>query len=274
MTEPIVATCETGYNGKLAGLLDDGENFYMMDIIQTPSPHHDERRGGARPGFLILHYTGTSTARAAADVYLGRVADPGGRVSPHYMIDTDGSVTQFVSESRRAWHAGVSYWRGLEDLNSLSIGIEIVNEGETGGYPPFLPAQMNSLIPLCRDILQRHDVPPENILGHSDIAPMRRLDPGPALDWAGLAAAGVGLWPAPGSQDRDRAPQVWADMASRLRAYGYDPKADFDTALRAFRSHFHPQAWGESSHAAGLESAARLAWLLARPHVRIPANRS
>ncbi|MCB9978745.1 MAG: N-acetylmuramoyl-L-alanine amidase [Rhodospirillales bacterium] len=248
-------------------------NFHNRAVFQTPSAHHDERRNGARPRFLILHYTGTRTGEAAADVYLGRTVDPGGRVSPHYMIDTDGRVFQFVCESRRAWHAGVSYWRGLEDLNSLSIGIEIVNEGETGGYPPFLPAQMNSLIPLCRDILQRHDIPPENILGHSDIAPMRRLDPGPALDWAALAAAGVGLWPMPEDSDRAAAPEILQDMTGALHACGYDPQADPGVLLRAFRSHFHPEAMENFSPETRLESAARLAWLLARLRDKIPPDR-
>ena len=234
----------------------------MENIVEALSEHHDARKGDGHPHYVMLHYTGTRTAREAADVYLGRVSVSGGRVAPHYMVDTDGTITRFVPESRRAWHAGVSFWRGHRDLNSLSIGIEIVNEGQEGGYPPYPDPQIKMLIRLCKDILQRHDLPSENVLGHSDVAPDRRCDPGPSLDWARLAAAGVGIWPAPEDIDRAAGASLAGRMDEALCAYGYDPDVPAAVRLRAFRSHFHPEALEEEGPGALKETAARLAWLL------------
>jgi N-acetylmuramoyl-L-alanine amidase len=234
----------------------------MEGIVEILSDHHDARKGDGPPRYVMLHYTGTRTAREAADVYLGRVSVSGGRVAPHYMVDTDGTITRFVPESRRAWHAGVSFWRGHRDLNSLSIGIEIVNEGQEGGYPPYPAPQIKALIRLCRDILQRHELASKNVLGHSDVAPARRYDPGPSLDWARLAAAGVGIWPMPKEGDRTAAASLAGRMDEALRAYGYDPDVQASVRLRAFRSRFHPEALEEEGHAALEETAARLAWLL------------
>lgn len=234
----------------------------MADYFHAPSSHQDARAGGQGPRYVILHYTGTCTAREAADVYLGRTVVPGGRVSPHYMIDVDGRITQFVPESRRAWHAGVSFWRGCQDLNSASVGIELVNEGETGGYPPYAEAQMEALVGLCADILKRHKIEPRNVLGHSDVAPARRCDPGPALDWPWLARAGIGLWPIPESRDRDAAPALAGRMVEAFRDYGYDPQAGPSVILRAFRSRYHPGVLGCSEDVDTLETAARLSWLM------------
>lgn len=234
----------------------------MRHCLQTPSPHHDARAAGAKPVFIMLHYTGTRTAGEAADVYLGRAESSAGRVSPHYMIDRNGQITQFVDESRRAWHAGLSFWRGCQDLNSVSIGIELVNEGELAGYPPYAEVQMLALIDLCLEIRQRHAMAPGHVLGHSDVAPMRRCDPGPALDWARLAQAGIGLWPTPEAQDQERASTLVLRMVEALRDYGYDPHADAAVVLRAFQSRFYPQALTHPGPRDDLETAARLCWLV------------
>ena len=178
---------------------------------------------------LVLHYTGMPTAAAA----LARLCDPAAEVSAHYLIDEDGSVHALVDEERRAWHAGVSFWRGQGDINSRSIGIELVNPGHEFGYRPFPVAQMAALAELATAILARHPIPPRNVVGHADIAPRRKEDPGELFDWAWLAGLGIGLWPAaplPGSE---------AEVAAMLSAWGYET-ADPSAALRAFQRHFRP----------------------------------
>ena len=140
---------------------------------------------------LILHYTGMANAAVALD----RLLDPAAKVSAHYLVDEDGAVSRLVDESRRAWHAGVARWRGRCDINAVSIGIEIVNPGHEHGYRPFPPAQVECVEALCQEILSRHPIPAHHVLAHSDVAPERRTDPGEFFDWAGLAEAGVGVWP-------------------------------------------------------------------------------
>ncbi|HET9629299.1 MAG TPA: N-acetylmuramoyl-L-alanine amidase, partial [Novosphingobium sp.] len=152
-----------------------------------PSPNHDER---ALPvSMLVLHYTGMPTGEEA----LARLCDPRAKVSAHYFIDEDGTVTQLVEEERRAWHAGRSYWRGVTDVNSASIGIELVNPGHEWGYREFTRAQMEALCPLAADIIKRHDIPRANVVGHSDIAPSRKQDPGELFDWPLLARLKLAL---------------------------------------------------------------------------------
>ncbi len=177
-----------------------------MTIIQKPStnfssPNFDERT--LPVSVLVLHYTGMESGQAA----LERLIDPnpdgaegGVRVSAHYVLEEDGTVFQLVAEDKRAWHAGVSEWRGETNLNSASVGIEIVNGGHDwpladGSLPPFPDAQITALIPLCKGIMARHGIAPKNVVGHSDIAPARKQDPGEHFPWAGLAAAGIGLFP-------------------------------------------------------------------------------
>ncbi len=148
-----------------------------------PSPHFNERHGGARPTLIILHATELSQAIDAERIYLDPAGDKtAGPISAHYMIDYDGSVTQFVDEEKRAWHAGKSYWKGETDINSVSIGIELQNNGEE----EFPQKQIEVLAALCKDIMRRHDIPCENILGHSDIAPDRKKDPGLHFPWEGF----------------------------------------------------------------------------------------
>ena len=152
---------------------------------------------------LVLHYTGMRSAAEA----LRRLTSPEAAVSAHYLIDEDGAVWRLVPEERRAWHAGVSYWRGRRDINSASIGIELVNPGHEFGYRAFPEAQVAALEVLCRDVLSRYQIPPRHVLGHSDVAPARKDDPGELFPWRRLARAGIGLWPEPpldASAARDR----------------------------------------------------------------------
>jgi N-acetylmuramoyl-L-alanine amidase len=184
---------------------------------------------------LVLHYTGMKDARSA----LTRLCDPEARVSAHYMIDEDGTIYALVDEEFRAWHAGMAFWRGDRDINSRSIGIELVNPGHEFGYRAFPAAQMESLSELSRSILSRHPIPPRNIVGHSDIAPARKRDPGEKFDWAWLAAAGIGLWP--GSEMST--PPATRDIRPLLAEWGYDAGAEIETtrlAVAAFQRHFRP----------------------------------
>lgn len=146
-----------------------------------------------KPSLLILHYTGMSSAAKAID-WLAR-SESG--VSCHYVVDEHGHVTQLVPEDSRAWHAGVSYWRGERDINSHSIGIEIHNPGHQHGYPEFPPRQMQAIIALSKDIVRRHHIAPDHILAHSDVAPGRKIDPGEKFNWLLLAKEGIGLWVRP-----------------------------------------------------------------------------
>ena len=162
-----------------------------MDIIQHPSPNFDERE--REIDMIVLHYTGMKTGEEA----LERLCDPEAKVSAHYLIEEDGRVFQLVDESKRAWHAGVSSWQGVENVNHNSIGIELVNPGHEWGYREFTKAQYDSLIPLCQKIKERHSIPDINIIGHEDVAPDRKQDPGELFDWKLLADNGLGIWPRP-----------------------------------------------------------------------------
>ncbi|MEP3046288.1 MAG: N-acetylmuramoyl-L-alanine amidase [Roseibium sp.] len=211
-----------------------------------PSPNHGERVPGAPIDMLVLHYTGMQSLSEA----LQRLCDPRAEVSAHYLIDEDGSITQCVPEVRRAWHAGKSFWKGETDINSRSIGIEIVNPGHEFGYRPFPDEQIDAVISLSRDICQRYGIHPWMVLGHSDIAPERKEDPGELFPWKRLSEAEVGLYvdPAPLEsgifmQEGDSGQPVEA-LQSLLGLYGYDVDIsgnyDFKTrkAVEAFQRHF------------------------------------
>ena len=207
---------------------------------------------------LILHYTGMVSAEAALD----RLCDPGARVSAHYVIEEQGAIWQLVAEERRAWHAGDSRWRGAPLVNGRSIGIELVNPGHEFGYRLFPAAQIDALIELCRGILARHAIPPRHVLGHADVAPARKEDPGELFPWQRLAAAGIGLWPEPLPDAAAGCPAIARDLA----AVGYDVGSGTpaDPALRlaliAFQRHWRQRLCdGEPDR----ESAAQLAGLLA-----------
>ncbi len=205
-----------------------------MIIQDLPSPNCDERP--AAIDMLILHYTGMQSAAAA----IARLRDPVAKVSSHYVVDEDGSVVRLVPEALRAYHAGISYWRGRRACNDVSIGIEIVNPGHEWGYRPFPPAQMAAVRALCQGILSRHAIPARNVVGHSDVAPDRKQDPGELFDWRALAQAGIGLWPGP---DPDGPPDM-AGLRAGLAGIGYEvaPTGAADdalaTVLRAFQRHF------------------------------------
>jgi N-acetylmuramoyl-L-alanine amidase len=164
-----------------------------LHFVERPSPNHDPRPAGAPVDILVLHYTGMRTAEEALD----RLCDPEAKVSAHYTIDRDGCIYRHVGEERRARHAGVSWWAGERDVNGRSIGIELVNPGHEFGYVPFPEAQIDALMELAHAILARHPIPATRVLGHSDVAPARKTDPGELFPWRQLADAGIGVFPPP-----------------------------------------------------------------------------
>ena len=214
----------------------------MVAFVERPSPSHDARPENGPIDILLLHYTGMPTAAAALD----RMCDPSARVSAHYCIDEDGTVYRLVPEDRRAWHAGVSSWAGTTNVNGRSIGIELVNPGHEFGYRAYPEPQMKALITLAGELCARHRIPPARVLGHSDVAPLRKLDPGELFDWSGLAAAGIGLWPRQAAYTLELPPV--AVVQQRLRDYGYDvpvngaPDRQTRAVIAAFQRHFRPDA--------------------------------
>jgi N-acetylmuramoyl-L-alanine amidase len=217
-----------------------------MRIVDCRSPNHDERPPGAAIDMLVLHYTGMKTA----DEALARLCDPDAKVSAHYTVGTDGRIFSHVPEARRAWHAGVSYWAGETNVNARSIGIELVNPGHEFGYVPFAQAQIAALIDLAHGILARHPITPTRVLGHSDVAPARKLDPGELFPWQHLAEFGIGAWPNLSSPVRGggvaRSGTEGADPAHGLARYGYGlpPHTDvpLEAVISAFQRHFRPSA--------------------------------
>lgn len=228
-------------------LLTEPDSPLVADL--HPSSNIEARKPGYAPDLLLLHYTGMSSAEKAID-WLSR---PESKVSAHYVVDVDGRITQLVSEQLRAWHAGVSSWAGETDINSLSIGIEIQNPGHADGYHPFAARQMAAVAALSADIIRRHGIKPARVLAHSDVAPLRKIDPGEKFDWSLLARRGVGHWVPPepldehdsGVEAGTSSPMV-SDMQRMLRVYGYDcddhglldPKTV--AVVRAFQRHFRP----------------------------------
>jgi N-acetylmuramoyl-L-alanine amidase len=213
--------------------------------IPAASPNFNART--APPDMLVLHYTGMKTGEAA----LARLRDPEAKVSSHYLVEEDGRVFALVAEARRAWHAGRSFWKSETDINSASVGIEIVNPGHEYGYRAFPEAQVAAVIDLVADVRTRWTIPDGRILGHSDVAPDRKEDPGELFPWKRLAEEGHGLWaepaPAPGLPLKlgDDGPGVFALQAGLTRL-GYDsaPSGRYDAAtatiVRAFQRHWRP----------------------------------
>lgn len=225
-----------------------------MKIIDLPTPFKDSREG-AEVNILVLHYTGTQTAGEALEILSGK---DGKEVSSHYTVDEDGVVYAHVPEAERAWHAGISYWRGVDGVNASSIGIEIINPGHEFGYRRFPQSQMDAVAKLCQGILSRHAIPARNVIAHSDIAPARKEDPGELFDWPWLAKQGVGLWPNWGEMLTpnkvlatlgDRGALV-ASIQRRLAEYGYGVPQNgmFDDETHkvaiAFQRHFRPENIG------------------------------
>jgi N-acetylmuramoyl-L-alanine amidase len=202
-----------------------------MTIIDTPSPNFDERKLGI--SMIVLHYTGMPDAQSAID----RLRDPAAKVSAHYLVAEDGTILRMVAEEKRAWHAGKSRWRGIEDINSASIGIEIVNPGHEFGYPPFPEEQIDALLPLIAEIKERHGITRGNVVGHSDIAPARKQDPGELFPWNRLARLRLAL-PRP---TRNLMDPLWTDAGFliALERFGYDV-ADKLAAVVAFQRRYRP----------------------------------
>jgi N-acetylmuramoyl-L-alanine amidase len=235
-----------------------------MRFIDAPSPNFDART--TPPDMVLLHYTGMQTGEEA----LARLRDPEAKVSAHYLIEEDGRVFALVPEERRAWHAGVSFWQGDRSLNGVSIGVEIVNPGHDWGYRPFPDAQIAALIELLGGVRERWEVADGRIVGHSDVAPDRKIDPGELFPWARLAEAGFGLWaeppPSPGAALAlgEESTAVFALQAGLTRL-GYDsaPSGRFDeatqTIVAAFQRHWRPDL---IDGAADGETRARLMALL------------
>jgi N-acetylmuramoyl-L-alanine amidase len=203
-----------------------------MNVIDRPSPNHAPRPAGIDVDLLVLHYTELPLQES-----LEVLRDPQRplKVSAHYVLAEDGTVYRLVPEERMAWHAGRSYWRGREALNGSSIGIEIVNlHGDRHDYPQ---KQVEALIKLCHDIIARHPaIVPRNVVGHSDIAPQRKVDPGLRFPWQALAAAGIGLWPKAGARP------VEGDIQPALQRLGYPPPTEVagPEIVKAFQRRFRP----------------------------------
>lgn len=213
------------------------------------SPNFGSRRGGKRPDILLIHYTGMESGQAAEAWLCNQASE----VSSHYLVHEDGAIVQMVRESDRAWHAGRSSWRGETDINSRSIGIEIVNPGHAFGYLDFPDGQIEAVIGLCRGIVARHDIPSERVLGHSDVAPGRKVDPGEKFPWDRLHQAGVGHLVAP-VPIRTGACLCAGDSGEQVEAfqsmlaifgYGVEITAVFDATtqavVEAFQRHFRPE---------------------------------
>ncbi len=203
-----------------------------MSMTDRPSPNHDER--ALSVSMIVLHYTGMPDAESA----IARLTSPDAKVSAHYVVKEDGEILCLVDEQRRAWHAGKSYWRGITDINSASVGIEIVNPGHEFGYRPFPDEQIAAVIPLVGDIKARHGIGRGNIVGHSDIAPARKQDPGELFPWERLARLRLAL-PRP---TRNLTDPLWSDAGFllALERFGYDV-ADPLAATVAFQRRFRPE---------------------------------
>jgi N-acetylmuramoyl-L-alanine amidase len=215
-----------------------------LRIRDLSSPNQDDRPPGTPIDMLILHYTGMRSAREA----IGRLRDPATRVSSHYVVDEDGAILRLVPEERRAFHAGVSYWRGHRELNGRSIGIEIVNPGHEFGYRDFPVLQLAAVCDLCLSILARHPIAQRNVVAHSDVAPDRKQDPGEHFHWEGLAANGVGLWPEDSVEPLSADTASVCEVRTALADIGYDVADDgtldaqLAAVLRAFQRHWRQEA--------------------------------
>ncbi len=210
-----------------------------QEFIDRPSQNFDARAEGAAIKLLIIHYTGLPSLKESLD----RLSDPASKVSAHYLIDEEGNIFRMVKEDQRAWHAGFARWQKESDINTLSIGIELQNPGHEWGLEIFPKSQMNALSALANEIIKRHDIRPEAVLGHSDVAPARKEDPGELFDWQFLADSGVGLWH--GLDDAQTASTESLNVSEGneflldMEKFGYDLEAQqTDQVVRAFQRHW------------------------------------
>lgn len=220
-------------------------------MIEHLSPNFDDRPIGIKIDMLVMHYTGMRSG----DEALARLCDKDAKVSSHYMVHEDGRVIKLVPDEKRAWHAGISCWRGTSSLNDSSIGIEIVNPGHEFGYRPFPGAQMEAVADLAFNIIDKNQIQARNVLGHSDIAPTRKEDPGELFNWKGLASERIGLWPEVKKIKKPHNPVVSpgeeslavASVQKMLADYGYHIKVDgfygpkSESIVKAFKRHFVPE---------------------------------
>lgn len=217
-------------------------------MIERLSPNFDSRSENVKINALVMHYTGMRSG----DEALARLCNPEAKVSSHYLVHEDGRVVKMVAEEKRAWHAGISCWHGISSLNDTSIGIEIVNPGHEFGYRSFPVVQIDAVADLCHGIIERHDILARNVVGHSDIAPTRKEDPGELFDWQRLANEGIGLWPEVTKVKRPHVPVInpgeesieAARVQKMLADYGYHIKVDgfygpkTELIIKAFKRHF------------------------------------
>lgn len=231
----------------------------VLRIIDHPSPNFGPRRGRSAPDMVVLHYTGMGAAEAAID----RLSDKSSEVSAHYVVDIDGRVVRMVAEQMRAWHAGAASWGGLADVNSCSIGIEIVNPGHEFGYPPFPEPQMSALEVLLSDIIARHSIAPERVVGHACVAPGRKCDPGEKFDWRRLALQGLSIWLDPAPTELRTAGAARFQSAARHLGYGVPESGEWCeqtlAVWRAFQMRFIPADTGGAPNSAGIAHLERLA---------------
>ncbi|MCR9215363.1 MAG: N-acetylmuramoyl-L-alanine amidase [Proteobacteria bacterium] len=218
-------------------------------IVSHPSPNFDERDENVPIDMLVLHYTGMTTGASALD----RLTETASKVSAHYLIEEDGTVFSLVAENKRAWHAGVAFWRGHTNINARSVGVEIVNPGHEFGYRPFPENQMKAVVALSKHIAETHAINPWNVVGHSDVAPSRKQDPGELFDWQRLAENGVGLWfdapgdgaggsgvSAPGEAQLIKLQEALGEIGYEIEADGvYDSRTS--SVITAFQRHWWPQ---------------------------------
>ena len=200
----------------------------------------EQRAEGKKPYIILLHYTGMPTSLEA---HL-RLTEPKNKVSAHYLVDDTGTVYDLVEEDMRAWHAGLAYWKRENDINSVSIGIEIVNPGHEFGYRPFPDEQMYAVRCLCKEIQARHDI--KYVLGHSDVAPERKTDPGELFNWEYLSKEGVGVWPVVTPEDQQKAEELArSDFEAKklFDLFGYNPIAAHVDVITAFQRHFFPEVF-------------------------------
>ena len=239
-------------------------DYRQADVVA--SPNFGERSGGRAPDMIILHYTGMPVAQGALDWLTQAQSE----VSCHYFVFEDGRIVQLVPETARAWHAGKSCWKGETDINSASIGIEIANPGHPGGLPDFPVAQIAAVTTLCRDVIARRGIVPERVLAHSDVAPIRKIDPGEKFPWMDLAASGIGHWVEPSPvgggrffQQGDSGPPVEA-LQAMLALYGYDVPVSSEYCARthgvveAFQRHFRQERVDGIADVSTIETLHRL----------------
>lgn len=221
-------------------LIKLNQGLRMSPIHSYLSPNFDERPTHPKIDLIIIHYTGMEKVKEA----LTRLCDPNAKVSAHYLIDQSGFTYQLVNDQKRAWHAGVSYWQGRRDINGISLGIELDNSGHNFGLPPFPSAQITCLLELLQRLSQKYHIHKERIIGHSDIAPMRKNDPGELFPWQTLHEQGFGLWPA--AKPVSKTPESVEEIQKSLAAIGYEcpltGQLDLQTitVIQAFQRHFTP----------------------------------